>query len=25
MPGWTLICYVLLGLGALWSGLRRRA
>lgn len=25
MPAWTLICYMLLGLGALWSGLRRRA
>ena len=25
MPGWTLICYVLLGAGALWAGLRRRA
>lgn len=25
MPGWTLICFVLLGGGALWAGLRRRA
>ncbi len=25
MPGWTLICYVLLGAGALWAGFRRRA
>ncbi len=24
MPGWTLICYVLLGLGALYAGFRRR-
>jgi disulfide bond formation protein DsbB len=24
MPGWTLICYVLLGAGALWAGFRRR-
>ena len=24
MPGWTLIWYVILGAGALWSGLRRR-
>lgn len=24
MPGWTLICYVLLGTGALWSGFRKR-
>lgn len=24
MPGWTLICYVLLGVGALWAGFRRR-
>jgi disulfide bond formation protein DsbB len=24
MPTWTLICYVLLGAGALWAGLRRR-
>ncbi len=25
MPGWTLVCYVLLGAGALWAGFRRRA
>ena len=25
MPVWTLICYALLGAGALWAGLRRRA
>lgn len=25
MPGWTLIWYVLLGVGALWAGFRRRA
>jgi disulfide bond formation protein DsbB len=24
MPGWTLVCYVLLGTGALWAGFRRR-
>jgi disulfide bond formation protein DsbB len=24
MPGWTLICYLLLGIGALWAGFRRR-
>ncbi len=24
MPAWTLVCYVLLGLGALWAGFRRR-
>ena len=24
MPAWTLLCYVLLGVGALWAGLRRR-
>lgn len=24
MPGWTLICYLLLGVGALWAGFRRR-
>lgn len=24
MPFWTLVCYVLLGAGALWSGFRRR-
>jgi disulfide bond formation protein DsbB len=24
MPGWTLICYVVLGAGALWAGFRRR-
>lgn len=24
MPAWTLICYVLLGVGALWAGFRRR-
>lgn len=24
MPGWTLICYVLLAAGALWAGFRRR-
>ena len=24
MPSWTLICYVLLGVGALWAGFRRR-
>lgn len=24
MPAWTLICYVLLGAGALWAGFRRR-
>jgi disulfide bond formation protein DsbB len=24
MPGWTLVCFVLLGLGALWAGLRKR-
>lgn len=24
MPGWTLICYVLLGAGALWAGFRQR-
>lgn len=24
MPGWTLICYVLLGAGALWAGFKRR-
>lgn len=24
MPAWTLICFVLLGLGALWAGYRRR-
>jgi disulfide bond formation protein DsbB len=23
MPGWTLICYALLGSGALWAGFRR--
>jgi len=25
MPFWTLVCYVLLGAGALWAGFRRRA
>jgi disulfide bond formation protein DsbB len=25
MPVWTLVCYALLGAGALWAGLRRRA
>jgi len=25
MPFWTLLCYVLLGGGALWAGFRRRA
>lgn len=25
MPGWTLICFAGLGLGALWAGLRKRA
>lgn len=25
MPVWTLICYVLLGAGAVWAGFRRRA
>ena len=24
MPTWTLICYVLLGVGAVWAGFRRR-
>jgi disulfide bond formation protein DsbB len=24
MPFWTLVCYVLLGVGALWAGFRRR-
>lgn len=24
MPSWTLICYVLLGVGAVWVGFRRR-
>ena len=24
MPGWTLICFVALGAGALWAGFRRR-
>lgn len=24
MPFWTLVCYVLLGVGALWAGLRQR-
>jgi len=24
MPGWTLVCYLLLGAGALWTGFRRR-
>ena len=24
MPGWTLICYILLGGGAVWAGFRRR-
>ena len=24
MPGWTLVCYLLLGAGALWAGFRRR-
>lgn len=24
MPFWTMVCYVLLGVGALWAGLRRR-
>jgi disulfide bond formation protein DsbB len=24
MPGWTLICYALLGAGAVWAGFRRR-
>jgi disulfide bond formation protein DsbB len=24
MPGWTLVCYVLLGGGALWAGFKRR-
>jgi len=24
MPTWTLVCYLLLGLGALWAGFRRR-
>ena len=24
MPGWTLVCYLLLGAGALWAGIRRR-
>ena len=24
MPFWTLVCYVLLGAGALWAGFRRR-
>ncbi len=25
MPGWTLICFVLLGGGALWAGFRKQA
>lgn len=25
MPGWTLICFVLLGAGALWAGFRKRS
>jgi disulfide bond formation protein DsbB len=25
MPGWTLICFVLLGAGAVWAGFTRRA
>lgn len=25
MPAWTLVCFALLGVGALWSALRRRA
>lgn len=25
MPGWTLVWYVLLGVGVLWAGFRRRA
>ena len=25
MPGWTFVCFVLLGLGALYAGFRRRA
>jgi len=25
MPGWTLVCFVLLGLGALYAGFRKRA
>jgi disulfide bond formation protein DsbB len=24
MPAWTLVCYILLGAGALWAGWRRR-
>lgn len=24
MPGWTFICFVLLGIGALWAGFRKR-
>ena len=24
MPFWTMVCYVLIGAGALWAGLRRR-
>jgi disulfide bond formation protein DsbB len=24
MPAWTLVCYLLLGAGALWAGFRRR-
>lgn len=24
MPEWTLVCYLLLGLGAVWAGFRRR-
>jgi protein dithiol:quinone oxidoreductase len=24
MPGWTLICYVILGAGAVWAGFRKR-
>lgn len=24
MPGWTLLCFTLLGLGALWAGFRKR-
>ena len=25
MPGWTLICFVLIGAGALWAGFQRRS
>ncbi len=24
MPDWTLVCYVLLGIGAMWAGFRKR-